>query len=166
VMSRQARGALPARCDRTYEYAIADLKARHSRAELFNYADWFVTDSQAGFDGILAANNVNIGAADCRERYAYHCFANARVRPWNLFDSDFIYPAKYQGFHSVHLNSPSNHSFLQASCPVISRHHCVKSPIFQWQADCTSVDSGWSYFPLKIRVLPARKLWRDDRLLA
>ncbi|MNM58081.1 hypothetical protein D3C81_693030 [compost metagenome] len=57
--------------DRTGDDPLTFSEALNLAAELFNDADRLVTDGQAFGDRVLAAQDVHVGAADCRGGYAH-----------------------------------------------------------------------------------------------
>ena len=66
--------ALTTGCDRPYQHALTWFVSSYPWSEFVNHAHGFVPDGQAGRHGILATNDVNIGAADGREPHLDHGF--------------------------------------------------------------------------------------------
>jgi hypothetical protein len=90
---------LPARRDRTRHNAVADLVTSDPFPQFLDDADRFVPDHQASLHRIFATQNVEIGAADRRERNADDRFTHARARSWNFFHADLVRPVKNIGPH-------------------------------------------------------------------
>ncbi len=59
-LRREASATLPARCDGSDQDTVTDLVARHPFAKLFDYPNRFMPDDQAGFDRILAPDDMQI----------------------------------------------------------------------------------------------------------
>ena len=74
----EAGAALAARRDRADQHPVADLVAGDARAQLVDHADRLVADDQAGPHRVLAAEDVQVGAADRRQRDADHRLARRR----------------------------------------------------------------------------------------
>src|SRR5687767_12398139 len=70
LMSAQTCGALSAWGNRANQDTIADVVAGHTRSDFLDHADRLMTDDQAGFDWIFAANDMQIGPADGGQRHA------------------------------------------------------------------------------------------------
>jgi hypothetical protein len=85
---------LSARRDGADKYAITDLVSGKSFAKFFDHSDGFMPDNQAGGNRILTSNNVEIRAADRRERYANHRFPCAGARFGYLLNSDVVLTMK------------------------------------------------------------------------
>ncbi len=66
LVLREAGAALAAGGDGADEHPVADLVARHAGSQLFDHADRLVADDQARAHRILAAQDVQVGAADRR----------------------------------------------------------------------------------------------------
>src|ERR671921_590026 len=64
MAAAQASLAVPARRDRARDDLLPLAVAPHSRAKLFDDADWLVADGQPAGYGILALEDVDVGAAD------------------------------------------------------------------------------------------------------
>jgi len=73
----QTRAALAAGRDGSDKHALADLIPGNAWAQFFNNAHRLVTDDEAGFDRVLAAHDVQVRAADGRQRDADHSPAHA-----------------------------------------------------------------------------------------
>src|SRR5690242_4565264 len=69
-----------------------------------NHAHGLVTDGQAGRLGVLATNDVNIGAADGREPHLDHGFPRTSLAYGLLFEPKFSWRAKYVGLHKAAWN--------------------------------------------------------------
>jgi hypothetical protein len=92
---------LSARRDGAYEHAITDLIATETGAEFFDHSDRFMSDNEAVGNRILTSNNVEIRAADRRERYANHRFAGAGARFSYLLNADVVLAVKNICSHHV-----------------------------------------------------------------
>ena len=75
----EAGAALAAGGDRADQDAIADLVAGDARTELVDDADRLVADDEPRLHRILAADDVDVGAADRRQRHADDGLARAGV---------------------------------------------------------------------------------------
>jgi hypothetical protein len=95
----QAVVALPAGRDRTNQHALADGVTRHADAQFVNDADGFMTNDEARFYGILALENMQVRAADRRQRHADHGFARSWFRNGHLFNLDLVGPVEHESFH-------------------------------------------------------------------
>jgi len=58
-----------------------------------------VTDDQAAFDRILAADNVQIGSADRRQRDANYRFADSCPWTFNFLDANVVHAMENSGPH-------------------------------------------------------------------
>ena len=77
-LADEAGVALAARRDRADEDAVADLVADDAGTELVDDADRLVADDEPGLDRVLALQDVDVGAADRRQRDADDRLARAR----------------------------------------------------------------------------------------
>ena len=91
--------ALAAGGDRADEHALADLVADDAGAELVDHSDRLVPDDQARSDRVLALQDVDVRAADRRQRHADDGLAGTRMRPWDDVDTDVARPVEDRGSH-------------------------------------------------------------------
>src|SRR6185369_626322 len=82
--------ALTTRSDGSDEHAITDVVTRNSVAELFDDADRLVTNDQTRSNWILASDDVQVCAANSRERYADDGFARAGAWFWDLLNTNLV----------------------------------------------------------------------------
>jgi hypothetical protein len=97
----QAGVALPARRDRPDQDAVADGIADNAGANFLDHPDRLVADDAAGSDRILAAHDMQVGAADRRQCNSNDRVTRAGARPLDLFDSESVLGAKYVGLHLI-----------------------------------------------------------------
>jgi hypothetical protein len=98
-LAGEAGVALAAWGDGAHDDALADRVAGHADSELFDDADRLVADDEARLDGILAAGDVKIGAADRRHRDANDGLARPGARFRHIFDADVIDAVKDGSAH-------------------------------------------------------------------
>jgi hypothetical protein len=79
-MARQTAVALAARRDRTDEHSIPNRVTRDSCTQLFDDTDGLVPDDASDLDWILAADDVEVGAADRGECDPDDRFTGSRAR--------------------------------------------------------------------------------------
>ena len=94
-LRRKTGTALTARRNRSGHHAIADFVAGDTFAQFFDDADWLVTDDQARLHRILAAQDVQIGSTDRRQRDANNRFAETGARSRHFFYTDVVCTVKY-----------------------------------------------------------------------
>src|SRR6185437_16910944 len=81
LVPAEAGQALAARRNRADKDAVADLVPGDARAQLFDDADRLMADDQPGPNRVFAPDDVQVGAADRRERDADHRLPRPGVRP-------------------------------------------------------------------------------------
>ena len=77
----------------------------HSRAKLLDHPDWLVANREALGDGVLAFQNVHVGAADGRRRDAHKRVERPDIRDRLVLQNDA--PRLYEDsrFHVCHDSS-------------------------------------------------------------
>ena len=100
----EAGVALAARGDRADEHALADLVAGDPGAELLDHADRLMAEDQARTDRVLALDDVDVRAADRRERHPDQGLARTRPRPLHLHDVELLRRLEDVGSHGVDRN--------------------------------------------------------------
>jgi hypothetical protein len=93
---------LAARRDCPDQHAVAHGVARDARAELFDDADRLVADHQSRADGVLAAQDVEVGSADRGQRDANDRVADARPRAFHLLHTEIVRAVKHGRAHRRH----------------------------------------------------------------
>src|SRR5581483_494008 len=106
-MSRQTGMALTAGSDGPHKHAITDFIAGDAGAEFFDHAHRLVADDEARINRVLAAHDMQISAADRRQRHANHRLASAGAGLFYFINADLIHPMKYVSSHPAHFTSPS-----------------------------------------------------------
>jgi hypothetical protein len=99
TLAGQTRAALAARRDRAHEHAITEIVTGYSRTELVNHSYGLVTDDEAALDRILAAENVQIGSADRRQRDPNYRFADPCMWTFNFLNANVVHAMKNSGSH-------------------------------------------------------------------
>jgi len=100
-LAAEARFALTARGDCSYEDTLSDLIARDPWTELVDYADGFMADDRPRLDWILALNDVNVGAADGGESNLNYGFTVTGARKRLLLQPKLSGSPEYIGFHQA-----------------------------------------------------------------
>ncbi len=108
VLSRKAGATLSAGRDGADQHAIADRVSGHPGAELRHDADRLVADHQAGPYGVLAAEDVQVGAADRRQGHSDDRLADAGAWALDLVDADVVHAMEYRCSHRAHRREPPN----------------------------------------------------------
>jgi hypothetical protein len=62
-----------------------------------------VTDDEAAFDRILSAHDVQVGAADGRQRDANDSFADSHPWTFDFLDANVVDAVENSGAHLCHL---------------------------------------------------------------
>jgi hypothetical protein len=101
LVTGEAGMALAARGDRANQDAVADLVTGNASAQLGDHTDGFVADDQTGADGILAAQDVEVGAADRGEGDADDGLAGSGMGAGDLFDADVTDAMEHGGAHFI-----------------------------------------------------------------
>jgi hypothetical protein len=99
VLAAQAGAALAARSNRADQHAITDRVAGDAGAELADHPHRLVSDDQAAAHRVLAAQDVQIGAADGRQGDSYDRLTRTGGGPWNLLDTDVVDAVEDVGLH-------------------------------------------------------------------
>src|SRR5689334_17378598 len=100
-VSREACRALTAGCDRTYEDSITDVEPSHAGSELFDHTNGLVTDDEARSHRVLPAYDVDVGAANGRQRDAYDRVTNACVWAPHVLDPKVVDSMEDIGSHTL-----------------------------------------------------------------
>ncbi len=100
----QAGMALATRRDGAHDHALANLVPGHAGAQFVDRANWLVPDRQARLDGILAFQDMDIGAADRRQRDLDDGFARPGDRNGFAVQDDAAGAGEDCCVHHVHEN--------------------------------------------------------------
>src|SRR5690606_24138677 len=87
LLSAQAQLALPARRDRADQNALTHMIALNAGTEFMDYSDRLVTDRQSRRHRVLAAHDVQVGAANRGQCHAYDRLPRSRLRVRLFFES-------------------------------------------------------------------------------
>src|ERR1700736_1735476 len=98
-MAAQTIGALTAGRDGTNQHTITNTIAGQALAEFVNHTDRFVADHKPRADFVFTLQDMDISAANRRERNTDDRFTNAGSGNRYGFDGDLIRPVKNQGPH-------------------------------------------------------------------
>jgi hypothetical protein len=134
----EAGVALTARGDGADDDAIADRVAGHADSQLFDDADWLVADDQARLDRILAAGDVQVGAADRGHRHTDDGLARSGVRPRHFLDADVVDAMKNGGAHRSGCVSVGNQHLFDFEC---GGHGCSLWPVSTLLANGSVMDA-------------------------
>ena len=102
VLAREAGAALPAGRDGPDQHAVADVVAGDARAEFLDDAHRFMADDEPRLHRILAAHDMEIGAADRGGSDAQDRLAGTRGGLGHGIDADVIHAVKDVGEHGGH----------------------------------------------------------------
>ena len=98
-LTRQAGAALSTWRNRADQNSVADFITGNAVTELFDYPNRFVANNQTGAHRIFAAHNMEIRAANCRQRDSNNGLADSRMRARHFFDSDISGSAENRCSH-------------------------------------------------------------------
>jgi hypothetical protein len=102
----EARPALSTRRDGADQDTVADFVAGDTNPQLLNHADGLMSDHESGLHRILAADDVQVGAADRRRRDLDQRFAGTNAWTRNFLDADVADAMKDGGAHRVRRKRP------------------------------------------------------------
>src|SRR5262245_25720925 len=119
-LSRKTRATLAARRNGADQHPLANFVAAYARTQFFNHAHRFVANHETRFNGILPADDVQIGPADGRERDADDCFAKPSVRARNFFDPDIVHSVEDCRSHLFHIRPPVYSKCSSGFAPITS----------------------------------------------
>jgi hypothetical protein len=126
AVPREARSTLAARRDGTHDDALAWRIADDTGTECVDTADELVTDRETRSDRILPFADVDVGAADRRQRHAHQGLAWTGRGPLDLAQLHLALGREHVRSHLAHGRRPRRPRATSAAAP--PRAHARRSP--------------------------------------